>query len=158
MSKSANCTHWLILIGLTVGLAAAASAHAAQPKKLDLDAEAKQTAQEDADISKMSREERGKLQRIFTGKFSALSDDSDKLSPDVLGTFDTSGHTYLVKVGDGKKALVETLKRSNGKTLKFSGELRVKDQDGVAKYLIVSSILESTATPPPVGHRKLGGS
>ena len=104
-----------------------------------------------------------KYQRKFFGMFAGLSDDSQRLSPDVVGSFGTNesdkkpGRKYLVKVENGNKAVLETLKRNDGKKAQVTGKLQDIGPDDEAKYLIVSSVIELSATPPAKERRKLGG-
>ena len=154
MSKSPNRTQWVLLLGLTVGLATTALTHAAQPKAkpVDPEAEAKQAAQEDAQ-QQADRDKGIKHQSKFTGTFAAPSDDSQKLSSDVVGWFITDpsdtkpGRTYQVKVADGNKAVLKTLLRFDGKKAQLTGKLRVLDANGEAKYLVVIDVMEPSATP-----------
>jgi len=104
----------------------------------------------------------GKYQHIFFGKFAGLSD-SQKLGPDVCGSFVTNasdkkpGRTFLVKVETSNKVLRETIKRFDGMNAQVTGKLEEIGPDNEAKYLIVSSALAISATPPPVARRKPGG-
>jgi len=154
MSKSTNRRQWVLLLGLTVGLATTALTHAAQSKDkpLDLAAEAKQAAQEEAQ-QQADRDKGIRHQSKFTGTFAALPDDSQKLSPDVVGAFTTDssdtkpGRTYLVKMADGNKVVLKTLLRFDGKKAQVTGKLRVLDANGEAKYLIVIDVIEPSSTP-----------
>lgn len=154
MSKYSNRTQWLVL-GLTVCLSSTALTHAGQPKdksKLDLEAEAKQAAQEDAQ-QQADRDKGITHQSKFTGRFAGLSEDSKNVSPDVVGWFNTDssgtkpGRTYQVKVADGNKAVLKTLLRFDGKKAQVTGKLRVLDSNGEAKYLVVIDVMEPSSTP-----------
>ena len=165
MNKYQNRIQLVLFLGLTAGLAATALTHAAQAKdQLDPDAEAKQAAQEDADqTAEVDKSKRAKFQHVFYGTFGVLSDDSQKLSPDVVGSFATnasdkkSGRTYLVKVENESKAVLAKLQHFDGKSVQVIGKLRVVGTDGEAKYLIVSSIVEASTTPRAKERRSLGG-
>lgn len=164
MSNYANRAHWVIFLGLTVSLATTALTHAGQPKNkpLDTDAEAKQSADEDAKEA-ADRAKGIKPQRLFLGMFLLLTDSSQKLSADVVGSFVTDqsdtkpGRTYLVKVANGNKDILAALKRSDVKKVQVTGKLRNIGPDGVPKYLIVTSTIESAPTPRAPERRKLGG-
>jgi hypothetical protein len=144
---------WVLVLGLTIGLATTAPTHAAQPKvKVDLQAEANQSQQED--IQQQADRDKGiKHQSKFNGTFVLLADDSQKLSADVVGSFTTDssdvkpGRTYLVKVADGNKTVLNTLARFNGKKAQVTGKLRVLDQNGEAKYLVVIDVMAPSSTP-----------
>jgi hypothetical protein len=105
----------------------------------------------------------GKNQHIFSGTFYKLSDDLQKLSPDVIGRFTTNdldkraGRTYLVKVANGNKTIHETLQRNDGKEGQVTGKLQDISPDGGAKYLIISAATDISATPPSKSRRKRGG-
>jgi hypothetical protein len=145
---------WVLVLGLTSGLATTTPSHAAQPKAkpADLEAEARIAAQEEAQ-QQADRDKGIKHQSKFTGTFAALSDDSQKTSPDVVGSFTTDasdpkpGRTYLVKVADGNKAVLKTLLRFDQKKAQVTGKLRVMDSNGEAKYLVVIDVMEPSATP-----------
>ena len=154
---------WLLVLGFTALLATTARTHAAD-KPVDFSAEDKQAEKEDADqMAEREKGIRGKYQRKFLGEFHWLSEPDPKFSPDVVGTFDTNdqdmkpGRHYQVKVENNSKAVLELLKQLDGKNTEFSGKLRVIGQDGEAKYVIVSSVIEVSATPPAVEHSKFGG-
>lgn len=153
MSKSPKRTRWVIILGLTVGLATTALTHAAsKDKPLDLEAEAKQIAQEEAQ-QQADRDKGIRHQSKFTGTFAALPEDTKNLGPDVVGSFITDssdtkpGRTYLVKVADGNKTVLKTLSRFDGKKAQVTGRLRVLDSNGEAKYLIVIDVVEPSSTP-----------
>jgi len=105
----------------------------------------------------------GKYQRRFFGTFAGRSGDSAKLSSDVIGSYLTGasdkkpGQTYLVKVENDSKAVLEGLTRQNGKSAEVMGKLDDFAPDGAAKYLIVTSVVEVSATPPAKVRRKPGG-
>jgi hypothetical protein len=164
MSKHRNRAQWALFVGLTFGLVASALTHAGQPKpKLDLEAEAKQSAEED----KKEAEDRAKgikPQRIFIGTFTGIPDDpSQQVSPDVVGTFATDrsdqrpGRTYLVKLESRSQSVHDMLKRTGGKKAQLTGKLRNFDENGEAKYLIVSTVMELAPTPRVVKRRSVGG-
>lgn len=165
MSKYPNRAQWVLFLGLTVALAAAAPTHAGQPKEkqLDLEAEAKQAAEEDAKEKADRRFGPAGRQTAFAGTFVKLSDASQQLSPDVVGSFVTDksdmkpGRTYLVKVENNNKDVLQALMRFDLKKVRASGKLRVIGPDGEAKYLIVSSVIELAPTPPAKERRKFGG-
>jgi hypothetical protein len=163
MSKYPNCARWVLVLGLTVGLATTALTHAGQPKdKVDLAAEAKQAAEEEAKDLADHAQGIGH-QKVFVGAFTRRSDDSQKLGPDVVGSFLTGqadpkpGRAFLVKVENGKKEVVDALNRLDGKTVRVFGKPRVIGPDGEAKYLVVINLIESGPTPPAVDRRKPGG-
>jgi hypothetical protein len=143
-----------LILSFCVGIATTAlTTHAAQPKnKTDLAAEAKQSADEDAQ-QQADRDKGIKHQSKFTGAFAALADDSQKPSADVVGTFTTDssdpkpGRTYLVKVADGNKVVLKTLAHFYGKKAQVTGKLRVFDPNGEAKYLVVIDVVAPSATP-----------
>ncbi|MCY3018486.1 MAG: hypothetical protein NTW87_05585 [Planctomycetota bacterium] len=164
MSKYRNRGQWVLFLGLTVGLATTALTHAGQPKDkpLDLEAEAKQAAQEE--VKDLADHAQGiRHQKVFGGTFLLPSDSSQKLSPDVVGSFVTGpadskpGRAFLVKVENGKKEVVDALNRFDGKPVRVFGKLRVIGPDGEAKYLVVINLVESAPTPPAVERRKFGG-
>jgi hypothetical protein len=105
----------------------------------------------------------GKNQCKFLGTFAKLSEDSQKLGPEVIGSFNTSstdkkpGRTYLVKVENDNKAVLATLERYDGKNAQVAGKLQDIGPDGEAKYLIVSAVIEASSTPRAKEHRKAGG-
>jgi hypothetical protein len=161
MNKHSN--YWVLCLSLIIGLASTACA--GQPKdKLDLEAEAKQIeaeeAQQKADHDKGIK---GRHQRAFFGTFVAQSEMNENISPDVVGIFVTNqtdkkpGRRYLVKAENNSKNIVDTLKRFNQKNAQVTGRLRVIDENGEAKYLVVSTVVEISATPPAVERTKLGG-
>jgi len=104
-----------------------------------------------------------KHQHMFSGMFAGRSDASQEFSPDIAGSFvtDTSdkrpGRKYLVKVENGNKSVLETLKHYDGKNAKLTGKLVDIGQDGEAKYLFVSSVIEVSATPSVKERRSPGG-
>ena len=165
MNNYQNRLSWVLGFCLSIGIASTAqTTHAGQPKKQDLAAaEAKQAAEEEA--REAAEGENAKHQRAFGGVFVALPepDPSQKLNSDVIGSFITDssdatpGRPYLVKVDNGNKVVVEALKRSAGKKLRVTGKLRIFGEDGHAKYLIVTSVVETAATPPAASRRKRGG-
>jgi hypothetical protein len=165
MNSYRNRLTWVLTFGLSVSVATTAlTTHAGQPKAKDLAAlEAKQVADEEA--REAAEGETGKLQRSFGGTFALLAepDGTQKLSSEVIGSFitDTSdatpGRAYLVKVDNGNKTIIEALRRGVGKKLRVTGKLRNIGEDGQAKYLIVSSVVETAATPPAANRRKRGG-
>jgi len=132
----------------------------------DLDAEAKQAAEEDA-LEKKEREEgiKGKYQRKFLGAFFPLSatPDTQNTSGEVVGTFTTNvsdlkpGRTYLVKLEGQNKALLASLIASKGAGVELTGKLRNTGPDGEAKYLVASSCEITGATPEVKKRRKRGG-
>ena len=67
------------------------------------------------------------------------------------------GRNYLVKIENNSKAILDALKRGEGRKAEIIGKLRNIGPDGDAKYVVVTSVLETGATPPATGHRKLGG-
>jgi len=160
--------NWKALIaGLVLGLAPAllcpAPACAAEgkdrAKKSDPAAEAKEAAQEDADeIADRIAGIKGKRQRRFHGTFLLPSDPSQQTSPDVVGTLVTDesdpkpNQTYLVKVEDGSKEIIETLKRFDTKKVWADGKLRNQ-----AKYLIIRAVSEPGPTPRAPERRSAGG-
>jgi hypothetical protein len=154
MSRFQNRPKWLLILGFSVGIATTAlPSYAAQAKnKTDLAAEAKAAADEEAQ-QQADRDKGIRHQSKFTGTFAALADDSQKPSPDVVGSFTTDssdmkpGRTYLVKVADGNKAVLKTLMRFDGKKAQVTGKLRVLDQNGEAKYLVLIDVMEPSATP-----------
>jgi plasmid stabilization system protein ParE len=161
-----NRTHASLFLVFAVTVAAVAPALAAE--ELDLEAEAKQAAKEAADqAAERATGVRGKYQRKFYGTFKRLSDapesGSAQVSPEVVGTYSTNaadtkpGRNYLVKVENGNKAIIDALKRMEGKKIEIIGILRNIDADGEAKYVIASEVTETGATPPPVERRKFGG-
>lgn len=105
----------------------------------------------------------GKNQCRFFGTFTRFSDDAKKPSPDVIGSFSTSstekkpGQTYLVKVENDNKGLLETLKRYDGKDAQVIGRLQDFGPDGAAKYLILSAVVEVPSTPRAKERRNSGG-
>ena len=124
-----------------------------KPAKFDI--EKKQIEKEDAE-QKAEREKgiRGKYQKMFFGRVKFFHETDSDVSPDVLGSFETSeidkkpGRHYQIKVeGDDQNALMQTLKRLEGKNLQITGKLRLIGSDGEAKYLIVSSVDEIGPTP-----------
>jgi len=160
MSKNQNRPHWMLVLGLTAGIAATLT-HAADKDSV-LDADAKASEQEDTDaVTDHAKGIKGSGSRIFSGAFAALSETSQDLGPDVVGSFTTDsadkkpGRTYLVKVQD--KGVLKTLARYDGKKAKVVGKLRVIDTDGEAKYLIVSSVIVSAAPTPSVTNRNPPG-
>jgi hypothetical protein len=166
MSNWQNRPKWVMALGLSVLIAATAqTTHAAQPKTKDVAAaEAKLAADEDA--REAAEGESGKQQRTFGGVFSLLpapTDSTQTLSPDVVGSFITDAsdakpnRSYLVKVDIGNKSIMDALKRSADKKIRVTGKLRVINENGEAKYLIVFSVLEAAATPAVTGRRKVGG-
>ena len=167
MSKYPNRAPWVLFLGLTVALAAAAPTHAGQPKpkdkQLDLEAEAKQVAEEEAKENADRRFGPAGRQTVFAGTFVKLSDPSQNLSPEVVGSFVTDksdmkpGRTYLVKVEKGNKDVLQALMRLDLKKTRASGKLRVIGPDGEAKYLIVSNVIAVGPTPPVKERRKFGG-
>jgi hypothetical protein len=165
MSKHRNRAQWALFVGLTFGLVASALTHAGQPKpKLDLEAEAKQTAEEELKEA-LDHAQGIKAQRVFWGTFSRLSDApaGEKLGPEVIGTFVSArsepkpGRTYLVKAEKGTKNVLEELSRYDGKPVKVHGRLRVIGPDGEAKYLVVINVVSSGPSPPAVERRRMGG-
>jgi hypothetical protein len=165
MSSFQNRPGWVLVLGLSVGIATTAlTTYAAQPKdKNNLANEAKQASDEDA--REAAEGETGKQQRAFGGIFALLSapDPSQKLSPEVVGSFIADaadakpGRAYLVKVDNGNKGIIEALKRDAGKKIRVTGKLRNIGEDGEAKYLVVTSVVQTAATPPAVNRRKRGG-
>jgi hypothetical protein len=163
MSKYSNCAQWVLFLGLTVGLATTALTHAGQPKdNVDLAAEATQSAEEEAkDLADHAQGIR--KQKVFEGVFTRLSDNSQKVAPDVIGSFFTGksdpkpGRAFLVKVENGKKEVVDALNRSEGKAVRIFGKLRVIGPDGEAKYLVAINLVDSAPTPPAKERRKFGG-
>lgn len=167
MSKIANRSPWIVILGLVVGLATT-SLHAGQPKKdgkdKEAEAEAKQFAQEEADeIADRAKGIKHKDRRSFTGRFVMLPDATE--NSDIIGQFNTitadkkAGRAYLVKFDAeaSKAALMKTLKQSEGKNVQVLGKLRVVDQNGDYKYLVINSVIESTPTPPVADRRPPGG-
>jgi hypothetical protein len=163
MSKNANRVPWMIILGLVAGLATT-SLHAGQPKKdgkdKEAEAEAKQFAQEEADeIADRAKGIKHKDRRAFTGRFVA------EVSGDVMGQFMTitadkkPGKSYLVKFDAeaSKTALTKALQRFEGKNVTVLAKLRVFDQNGEAKYLVINSVMEDSPTPPVVERRGPGG-
>jgi hypothetical protein len=164
MSKYADRIQWMFCLSLAAGLAAPVLTHAGQPKpKLDLEAEAKQIAEEEKKEEEARRAGPVGRQWQFVGTFHKHSDASPDLSPDVVGAFvtDTSdlkpGRTYLVKVENKNKDVLQALARSDRKKVRITGKLRMFGPDGEAKYLIVSAVTERAPTPPVVERRKFGG-
>ena len=104
----------------------------------------------------------GKNQYRFFGTFTRVSDDSQKLGPNVIGSFSTSstdkkpGRTYLVKVDNENKGVLATLERYDAKNAQVRGKLQEFGPDGEAKYLIISGVIEATSTPRAKEHRKAG--
>ena len=161
MHKNSHGISWvcsLFFLGLISGLAGTAPRlSAADKSKTDPAAEAKQAQQEDEQDN--DPVERKKRQRMFFGTFLLPSDPSQQTSSDVVGTFVTDerdrkpGRTYLVKVENGKKDVLAALKRYDIKKVQVGGKLRNIGPDGEAKYLIVSGVIETSATPPVKDHR-----
>jgi len=104
----------------------------------------------------------GKNQRKFVGKFAGF-DDSQKPSPDVIGSFNANGtekkpgRTYLVKMEKDNKVVLAALRSYDGKVAQISGKLEDFGPDGEAKYLIVVAVKDETATPPVKERRIPGG-
>lgn len=158
-----NHRHGLFFLVLALSLATTAVTHAGET--LDLDAEAKQAAQEEAD-QKAERTQgvTGKYQRTFYGTFQRVPEATDQpRSPEVVGTYTTNAadrkpdRNYLVKVENGNKNLLEALKRVEGKKAEVTGKLRNINPEGEAKYLIVTAVIEAAPTPTTGERRKFGG-
>lgn len=157
-----NRTHSLPSLILAVALTAVV----ARAESVDLDAEAKQAAKEDAD-QKAERAQgvTGKYQRTFYGTFQSTSQGSElqQANPEVVGTYLTNetdrkpGRTYQVKVENGNKGIIDALKRVEGKKAELIGKLRNIGPDGEAKYLIVTQVVEAAPTRPATERRKFGG-
>jgi hypothetical protein len=141
----------------TLGLCCMPVVRGAEKEKPDLEAESKQQADEDAKEQQESPDARRAHQRIFNGAFVLLAE-TDNDNPDVLGQFATDntdkvpGQVYLVKVKDKNPAVVEALKKMNGKKATLHGRLRV---DG--KYLVVYEVVMKGPTPPAKERRRAGG-
>ena len=148
----------LLLLLLTAGVAGTALTHAAAAKN-DAATEAREAAQEDADEASLTNmaEQLRKYQHEFHGTFLLPSDPSQKTSAAVVGTFVTDdkdrnpNQTYLLKVADGNKKLLETLKRFDMKKVTVQGKLRNQ-----GKYLIATAVSEPAAGQP-VQERRSGG-
>lgn len=148
----------LFFLVLTLGLCCVpAVSGAEEKKKTDLAAEAKQEAEEDAEELKQRALGKIKLRRTFRGTFHRL-DESENDNPEVIGAFFTDnseigpGQLYSVRVEGTNKALViETFKKLDGKKAIIHGRLRL------AKYLIVTNVIEIGPTPPPRDRFKGGG-
>jgi len=157
--------HALLFFVLAIGFATAVATHAGEA--VDLDAEAKQAAEEDAaQKAERAQGQTGKYQRTFYGTFQwvgAADGSAQQLSPEVVGNFSTNssdrkpGRTYLVKVENANKGVIETLKKFNGKITEVQGKLRNLTPEGEAKYLIVTSVVEVAPTRPATERRKFGG-
>lgn len=148
MNKS---TLWAL--GFSFWVAAGTAAHSAD-KPVDFSAEQKQSAKEDEDQkAERAKGIKGKYQKIFLGSVHFLNDADPKLSPDVIGLFDTSdkdtkpNHHYQMKLEQQSKPLMDQLKKVDGKLVQITGKLRVIDANGDAKYLVVSSVEEAAPTP-----------
>ena len=154
-----------LIVGLVLGLVPAllcpapARASEAKDKPKDAEAEALEAAKEDAEeaaITNMAEQLR-KYQHEFHGTFLLPSDPSQKTSAAVVGTFVTDdkdrnpNQTYLLKVADGNKKLLETLKRFDMKKVTVQGKLRNQ-----GKYLIATAVSEPAAGQP-VQERRSGG-
>lgn len=149
-----------LILGMVLGLPALLAGDA------DLDAEAKQAAEEDEKENQERKEGiKGKYQRKFLGGFIPLagSPDSQNMSSEVVGTFVTNasdlkpGRTYLVKLEGQSKELLASLVASKGTIVEVIGKLRNTGPDGEAKYLIASSCQTTGATPEVKKRRKRGG-
>ncbi len=142
--------HWVLFTGLVLATAGIQAAD----KPTDFEAEKKQAEKEEAE-QKAERDAgtKGKYQKIFFGTVHILADANPKLSPEVLGNFETSnqdkkpGRNYQLKLDGDSKALADTLRKLDGKSAQLTGKLRVIGADGEAKYLIVSSVVEMAPTP-----------
>jgi hypothetical protein len=154
---------WMLVLGLSVGIATTAlTTQAAQPKnKTDLAAEAKAAAEEDA--REAAEGESGKQQRTFSGVFAPAAEGESSPNPAVVGSFVTDSsdvrpnRTYLAKLETGSKGVIEALRRNAGKKVRVTGKLRNIGEDGEAKYLIVTAVLEASPTPHATERRKRGG-
>ena len=161
MRTISNRIPWVFILGLIAGLAMTSLAHAGQPK--DKDADVKQSTQEDADEDAARQQGvKNRDRRTFLGRFDANQDSTEEHAPDVVGTFITSAadkkpnHMYLVKAESGNMAIVKALMRYNGKNTQVLGKLRVLDENGEGKYLIVNSVIEAAPTPH-IGERRKPG-
>jgi len=166
MNRYLNRTHWVFLLGLAIGLTSLA--HAGQPKAKgkdkDLENDSKLSALEEAEEEKVKLTgDKGTHQKLFMGTYVHLAEANDKVSPDVVGAFITNdldkkpGRSYQVKAHSGNKEIIAALQRLNQKKMKITGKLRVIDENGEGKYLIVSEVMESAPTPPVAQRRKPGG-
>ena len=105
----------------------------------------------------------GKNQRNFFGTFVPLAENAEKPGPDVIGSFATVeqhvkvGRTYLVKLENGNKIVLEELRRHAGKNFQVSGKLQDIGPEGEAKFLIIVSVKDDSATPPVKERRTPGG-
>lgn len=150
----------LLALGMPVLL------HAGQTDTADLDAEAKQAAEEEENEAKERAEGiKGKYQRKFLGVFNPLTStpDSQNMSSEVVGTFITNssdlkpGRTYLVKLEGKSKELLASLISNKANIIEVTGKLRNLGPDGEAKYLIAASCQIAGATPEVKNRRKRGG-
>lgn len=95
--------------------------------------------------------------------YRGLGQSNQELSPDVVGYFVTSltdpkpGRAYQMRLASNKEALLNALKKVNGKPVRITGKLRVIDTNGNAKYLVVESVTEGGATPSVGERRDAGG-
>jgi hypothetical protein len=163
MGMKTPAAHWmrsLFLLGLAAGLAGMTPVFAGEAKKKADDAatEAAKAAQEDAEeLADRKAGLKGKRQLIFHGTF-LLTSDPAQTNPAVVGTFVTDetdkvpGQTYLVKVDNGNKDILDKLRESNAKKIGIFGKLRNEN-----KYLIVQSVLETGATPATTPIRRSRG-
>jgi hypothetical protein len=148
----------LFYLVLALGLAAS-PARAGEP---NFEAEDQQAAQEE-EKAIADRLKGIKSNIKLVGRYIPLPETTKDLNPTVVGSFVTisednkPGATYLVKVEKQNKDILEALKLSEGKNVQLSGKLRNLDENGVAKYFIVSIVTELAPTPRAVERRKLGG-
>ena len=147
----------LFLLVFILGLCCVPAVRGAEKKKPDLEAEAKQAAEEEAQELK-DRQQGKKPQITFHGTFK-MRGESDPGNPEVIGAFLTDQHdmvpgqVYMVKAGGSNKPiLTEALKKQDGKKATLQGFLRNE-----RKYLIVINIIESAPTPPARERLRAGG-
>jgi hypothetical protein len=139
-----------------LGLCCVPSVRSAEARRPDLDAEARQVAEEEAQEAK-DRLQGKKPQSTFMGIIQMRSD-PDPDNPEVIGAFLTDksdvvpDQVYLLKVDKNNKLIIDAITKLNGKKAVLQGRLRNE-----RKYLIVTNIVEMGATQPPKERFKRGG-
>jgi hypothetical protein len=100
---------------------------------------------------------------VFFGTVYTKTQGGEDISPDVIGYFVTNrqdlkpGRTYQMKLFEDSQPLADKIKKFHGKSVRLSGKLRFIGANGVAKYVIVSSIEHDGATPKVPERRSASG-